>query len=91
MTQDFRQIGLGQPGAHPSPRLDGGRRVVILTLYASAIAFLLCGVWLMVAEQGFVEPEITPILAAGLIVSAVSDFVVILVLKRVWSGNANSG
>lgn len=87
MTQDFRQASPVQATAIRAGRLDPGRRMVLMMLYASSIAFLLGGFWLLLAEQGFVPPEIAPLIGVSLIVTAISDVAAVAILKRVWSRN----
>ncbi len=86
MTQDYRQPGPSQIRDKPSTPMDAHRRVVILTLYASAFAFMLAGVWLLVAGQSFFDAEIAPWVGMAFVITAVSDVVVVSVLKRLWAG-----
>jgi hypothetical protein len=85
MTQDFRQPSVNAMTDSQVIRPESGKRVVILTLYASSIAFLLAGVWLMTAEQSLFAAEIAPIVGGAFIFTAVSDVAVVAVLKRFWS------
>ncbi|MBK6741526.1 MAG: hypothetical protein IPG66_00545 [Hydrogenophilales bacterium] len=88
MTQDFRQPGPHQASVgQERSQLDPGRRVVLLSLYASSFAFLLAGVWLLVGEQSLLSADIASIVGAALIITALSDVVVVAVLKRLWFKN----
>jgi hypothetical protein len=91
MTQDFRQPSPMQTSPADRQPLDAGRRLVVLILYATAIGFLLAGVWLMVGEQALFPPEIAPVLGVALIVSAVSDVVAVMVFKRIWAKRTGKG
>jgi hypothetical protein len=85
MTQDFRQPTPNAMNVSKADRADKGKRVVILTLYASSIAFLLAGVWLLVAEQSVFDAEVAPIVGTAFIFTAISDVAVVAVLKRLWT------
>lgn len=85
MTQDFRQASPAQADAVVG--LDPGRRMVLMSLYASSVAFLLAGIWLLVAEQDWFAADIAPIIGGALVFTAISDVLVVAVLKRLWSGN----
>ena len=88
MTQDFRQPGPHQASVgQERGQLDPGRRIVLLSLYASSFAFLLAGVWLLVGEQSLLSADIASIVGAALIITALSDVVVVAVLKRLWFKN----
>lgn len=86
MTQDFRQPGPNPSRVLQSTRMDASRRVVLSTLYASAVAFMLAGVWLLVADQSFFDAEIAPWVGMAFVITALSDVVAVAVLKRLWSG-----
>lgn len=85
MTQDFRQSGQGQVSARAPVAMEPGRRMIVLALYASAFAFMLAGVWLLVGEQEFLDTELAPIVGVAFIVTALSDVVAVAVLKKLWS------
>jgi len=61
--------------------------MVLMMLYASSIAFLLGGVWLLLGEQGVVPPDVAPMVGIAFIITAISDVVAVAVLKKVWSRN----
>jgi hypothetical protein len=87
MTIDLRQPGPSEvaAGRPPSSILEPGQRIVLLTLYGSAFAFFLAGVWLLLADQKWLAPDIAPMFGFVLIVTAVSDVLAVFVLKRLWS------
>lgn len=87
MTQDFRQASPVQASATRTGQLDSGRRMVLMILYASSIAFLLGGVWFLIGEQSVVPSDIAPMVGIAFIVTAISDVVAVAVLKKVWSRN----
>ncbi len=86
MTVDLRQPGPSEiaPG-QASPAIEPGQRIVLLTLYASAFAFFLAGVWLLTADQEWLAPDIAPMFGSVLIATSVSDVLAVFVLKRFWS------
>lgn len=86
MTVDLRQPGPEQAPSVRPPAMDANRRVVLLTLYASAIGFFLGGVWLLVGEQDIFDAEIAPMAGAAFIIAALSDVIAVAVLKRLWTG-----
>lgn len=86
MTQDMRQPGPNQMLDRRSTPLDANRRVVLSTLYASAFAFMLAGIWLLAAEQTFLDAGIAPWVGMAFVVTALGDVVAVAVLKRLWSG-----
>jgi hypothetical protein len=88
VTQDFRQAS---PVRNESPvaRLDPGRRMVLMSLYASSVAFLLAGIWLLVADQDWFGADLAPIIGGALVFTAISDVLVVALLKRLWSGNTS--
>ena len=91
MTQDFRQPSprsilneepmQSQQGGGPAPN----QRVVLITLYLSAIGFFLAGLWLMIGEQTFIPADLAPILGMAFITAAAMDVFVVKVLKLVWA------
>lgn len=86
MTQDMRQTGSNQMLDKRSTPMDANRRVVLSTLYASAFAFMLAGIWLLVAEQTLLDVEIAPWVGRAFVIAALTDVVAVAVLKRLWSG-----
>lgn len=86
MTQDMRQTGSNQMLDKRSTPMDANRRVVLSTLYASAFAFMLAGIWLLVAEQTLLDVEIAPWVGMAFVIAALTDVVAVAVLKRLWSG-----
>lgn len=102
MTQDFRQFGpesvragAGQ-GDRATPRLaqpvraglQPPQRIVIGSLYASAVVFFLAGLWLMLGEQTFFPAESGAMVGMSFLLVAVFDLVAVRFLKAVWARQA---
>ena len=84
MTQDFRQSNLTQRPIKSAIPEDKSRQVVLVSLYSTSIAFFLAGMWLLLGKQGVFPSDISTILGLSLLAVALTDMVVIKVLKKVW-------
>lgn len=61
-----------------------------MTLYASSIAFMLGGVWLLLGEQSLVPLDTAPMVGGAFIVAALSDVVAVVILKKLWSRHTSA-
>lgn len=89
MTRDFRHLNEGRnPGASRRD-VDKGRQIVLASLYATSIAFFLGGLWLLSGEQSIFASEIASILGYSFIFVAITDVILVQVLKRMWRRGGN--
>ncbi len=87
MTQDFRQSSAGS-GANEAVRageeLPAQQQLVLRVLTLSALVFVLAGAAMLVFEPEFLPAETRPFLVAAFFLAAISDVIVVRVLRRVW-------
>ena len=82
--RDFTKVG--KPAENNvKAGLEKSRQIVANAVYGSALVFSAGGLWLLLGEQNFFPPEITPILGIAFIVVAVMDALAVGVMKRVWA------
>lgn len=90
MTKDFRNVGrIPTPDpADSSPAADRGlaqnQRVILHVIQFSAIGFFLAGIWLLTGRPSPIPHEISIYIGIAFVIAALSDLVVVQVLKRVW-------
>ena len=92
MTKDFRHVGRlpeNDTPTQPTPsakQLAAHHRMIIRVIYATALGFLLAGLWILSGQPHPIPlPQETAFfLGIAFVISAIADLVIVNILKRVW-------
>lgn len=99
MTRDFRNVGrittptgtaaAGTPEPLPGAvagQLAANQRIVVAVVYFAAAGFLVAGIWLLSGRSSPLPERESFFLGIAFVVAAISDAVIVQILKRVWRG-----
>ncbi|GAB1392644.1 hypothetical protein MASR1M60_08070 [Rhodocyclaceae bacterium] len=94
MTKDFRHVGRlpeseSATPTQPTPsasQLASHHRLIIRVIYAMALGFFLAGLWILSGQPNPIPmpQETSFFLGIAFVISAITDLVIVIVLKRVW-------
>jgi membrane-bound metal-dependent hydrolase YbcI (DUF457 family) len=95
MTKDFRHVGrlptAPEAASHPATSVGPAtiaQRVITRTLYSTAIALFLAGLWLLSGRPSPIPKEISGFLGLAFLLAAIFDIAAVQIFKRAWTKNS---